>query len=292
MTTLLQRNAEHEPSDLPVEAVSTAFAATLEQAEVNAWVDLYAAAPSDFAERFGLSLVRKGDVVATFCTGMPFIHFNSVMNLGMAGTAAETVLDELLAAYREAGIKRPWVYLNPHCQPAGLAGWLESRGLRRQSGWDRIWRDARAASTTATRPSGDLSVERVSEATAPEWAAFIDGMYRMPTSPWLIALVGRTGWSHYALRRRGGIVAVRSMFMDPDGMVWMGIDAPVPGIMAPSFDLDAVICETMVRDGLEAGARCFVADIEAPLADGNGPAYRNFARLGFRRPYFRDNYGL
>lgn len=86
------------------------------------------------------------------------------------------------------------------------------------------------------------------------------------------------------------MVAVRSLFVGADGMAWSGIDAPVPGIMAPSFALDALLGEAMVRDGIAAGAKLFVADIEAPHPDRDGPAYRNYARLGFKLAYFRSHY--
>jgi hypothetical protein len=275
-------------ADIETVEVSQALAAALEQAEVNAWLDLYEAAPADFAERFGLSVTRKGDLVATLSTAIPFIHFNAVMNLGMVDGVGEAELDELLALYRDAGIKRPWFYHNPHCVPENLPALYESRGLKAQGGWDRIFRDGGAP----VQPSAEAVVERVEAKTAGEWAAFIDGMYRLPTSPWLIALAGRPGWSHYTLRREGRIVAVRSMFMDEQAMVWMGIEAPVPGIMAPSFEDDAAIVAVMVADAIAAGAAGFVADIEAPLPEGRGPAYRNFARLGFRRAYFRGHYGF
>jgi hypothetical protein len=125
-----------------------------------------------------------------------------------------------------------------------LPDWYASRGLKAQGGWDRIFRDARPAPAAASIEGA--AIERVTQATAVEWAGFIDGMYRLPTSPWLLALVGRPGWSHYTLKREGRIAAVRSMFMDENRMVWMGIEAPVPGIMAPSFDIDAAICSAMV----------------------------------------------
>lgn len=89
----------------------------------------------------------------------------------------------------------------------------------------------------------------------------------------------------------GQIRAVRSMYIHNDGMAWLGIDAPVPGIMAPSFDLDARICETMISDGIALGARCFVADIEAPHPEMDIAAYRHFAALGFGKAYFRSHYG-
>jgi hypothetical protein len=46
----------------------------------------------------------------------------------------------------------------------------------------------------------------------------------------------------------------------------------------------------MVRDGLDLGVRCFLADIEAPSDAMDTPAYGYFGRLGFRRPYVRTHY--
>ncbi|MEW5988866.1 MAG: hypothetical protein AB1791_19760, partial [Chloroflexota bacterium] len=114
--------------------------------------------------------------------------------------------------------------------------------------------------------------------------------YGLPTTPWLLALVERPGWHHYLLRRGRAIAAVRSMYVHHDGMAWLGIDAPVPGIMAPSYDLDRQLCQAMVRDGLGLGVRYFAADIEAPTPAMNTPAYHHFEALGFKRPYFRSHY--
>lgn len=284
--------AAYESGGMLTAKVDPDFASTLEKTEVEAWLDLYAAAPADFAERFGLRLVRGETTVATLCTAIPFIHFNCAMDLGMNVPATEAELDDLLATYGNAGVKRPWIYHTPFCQPAELPDWMTSRGMRQQGGWDRIFRDGAALDPIGLTRAADSVVERIDRTNAVEWAGFIDGMYRLPTSPWLISLVGRPGWRHYALRQGGQLKAVRSCFQNAEGFVWMGIEAPVPGIMAPSFDLDAQIVETMIRDGLAAGARLFVADIEAPVASMDGQAYGNFAALGFSKAYFRAHYGF
>ena len=286
---------KHVP-EIAIEEVSRDFSRAIERAEVAAWLDLYEAAPGDFAARHGLSIASDGDLVWTICTTIPFIHFNCVKNIGVDGPASEAQLDALLARYREAGIMRPWFYANPHTEPSRLRCWLEARGLQHQGGWERIYRDATQLPDEPLFPAdplipvGDPVVEEVTHRTASEWASFIDTKYRLPTSPWLKALVGRKGWHHYMLRRRGAVEAVRSLFIGPDGAAWSGIDAPVPGIMAPSFDLDAMLGERLVRDGIAAGAKLFVADIEAPRPDRDGPAYRNYDRLGFKLAYSRSHY--
>jgi hypothetical protein len=41
---------------------------------------------------------------------------------------------------------------------------------------------------------------------------------------------------------------------------------------------------------LKMGVKLFVADIEKTSPQMDTPAYADFARLGFSRPYFRTNY--
>ncbi|RVD67731.1 hypothetical protein EN751_35170, partial [Mesorhizobium sp. M4A.F.Ca.ET.029.04.2.1] len=85
------------PPAIAIENVSGDFSRAIERAEVNAWLDLYAAAPADFATRQGLSMAAEGDLAWTTCTTIPFIHFNCVKNLGVDGPATESQLDTLLA---------------------------------------------------------------------------------------------------------------------------------------------------------------------------------------------------
>lgn len=272
------------------ETVSPEFAVQLESGEVNAWVDLYAAAPPDFAHQLQLEIIRIQNVVLTRCKAIPFIHFNCVKNLGMTQPATESLVDGILAIYREAGVRNFTFYHIPHSQPATLPDWFAARNLRRHGGWERIYRNNDALTRVVVEPPDGLRVEKVTPATAAEWATYLDRMYGLPTSPWLLALVERPGWHHYLLRQQTRIVAVRTLYTDATGMGWLGIDAPVPGIMAASYDLDLQLCQAIVKDGLDMGVRYFVADIEAPTPAMNTPAYHNFEALGFKRPYFRSHY--
>lgn len=258
-----------------------------ESCEISAWQDLYAAAPADFTQAHGLAIGRIGNLVLTRCKTIPFTHFNCVLNLGLLAPATEEEIDELIRHYQQAGIKSFTIYHTPLCQPAQLGAWLESRGFQLKGGWDRIHRDARPMGSAPAISGVGRRVERVGPSTAAAWADFIDSTYGLPTKPWLMGLVERPGWHHYALWEEERIVAVRTMYVHHDGRAWLGIDAPVPGLMGPSFEQDAQLCHAMVGDGLALGVRHFVADIEAPTAAFDTPAYRHFAALGFQRAYLR-----
>lgn len=273
------------------ETLTTEFATQIESSELNAWLDLYAAAPADFARQFQLEMLHVQDVTLTRCRTIPFIHFNCVFNLGLPTPASEQQLDQVLALYREANVRSFGLYHHPHCRPTQLLEWFKTRNLRVQGGWDRIYRDNAAPAIAVSPPGDKFRVEKVTGKTAAEWANYIDACYGLPTKPWLLALVERPGWHHYMLRFETRIAAVRSMYIHSDGMAWLGIDAPVPGIMAPSYDLDFQICQAMLRDGINEGVNYFVADIEAPAAKMNTPAYHHFEALGFKRAYFRSHYG-
>lgn len=46
---------------------------------------------------------------------------------------------------------------------------------------------------------------------------------------------------------------------------WLGIEAPVPGIMAPSYDLDFQICQAMVKDGINREPTILWPILKRPL---------------------------
>jgi hypothetical protein len=133
-------------------------------------------------------------------------------------------------------------------------------------------------------------VERVDETTLAEWAEFLQRVYRLDTGPWLPELIGRPGWHQFIAREGGEIVGARGMFVGPDGIAWLGMDGPVPGVQHDDYEPDAAICEFIVEYGLAHGARGFIADIEAPSERMDTPAYKYFGRLGFRRPYVRTHW--
>jgi hypothetical protein len=268
--------------------VDLAGAAAIEAAEAAAWRDMFEAVPADFAEAAGVSYreVAGALVIQWAATGRRY--FSRAIGLGVAEPATEAALDEILGGYEHAGIDMFLLQWLPHCRPADYERWLHERGLEPFDAQDRIVRDGRPARLAAPL---EYEVERVTEATADEWAAFIPRVYRLDAERWLRRLVGRPGWHHYAARDGGEIVAARSMYICSDGTAWLGIDGPVPGVHWNEYEPDAALCTFIVEDGLALGARGFIADIEAPSDHMDTPAYELFGRLGFSRPYVRTHYG-
>jgi hypothetical protein len=277
---------------MKIETVTFERSGQLELSEANAWIDMYEAAPKDYAKDYQLEVKRIGQLTVLLSGSIPFPHFNCVMGLGLMEPASEQVVDDLLEIFARRNIKNFYIHLTPHSQPLELAQWLLSRNLRVKSGWDRIYRADLPFVPVKSQLDNDFIVDRITRETAFEWAEYISKMYGLPTTPWLMSLVGRRGWYQYVLRKNSIIHAARSMYIHTDGTAWLGIDAPVPGIMAPSFDLDFQLCQAIVEDGTQFGARQFLADIEAPSTNLDTPAYHYFDLLNFNKLYLRRNYGF
>ncbi len=272
-------------------SIAREAAAAIEAAEARTWSDLYGAAPAAFAGAAGIATSEIGGTLVLRWGASGRRYFSRTIGFGMRTPATADALDEILDAYERAGIEMFLIQSLPHCAPHGCDELLRARGLKPFDVQDRIVRGAEPLGTSHQGSDRRaLLVERVDPAAADEWAAFLERVYRLETGNWLPKLVGRPGWHQYVAREDGQVVATRSMHIGERGMAWMGMDGPVPGITTQDYEPDAAICDRMVRDGLTLGVTCFLADIEAPSAALDTPAYAHFGRLGFSRPYGRTHF--
>ncbi len=270
--------------------VDDATAAALEAAEARAWIDLYAAAPADWAAGVGLDTreVAGAAVLSWAATGRRY--FSRTIGLGVVQPVTPAVLDDVLEGWAAEGISMFLLQSLPHCRPEEYEDWLRERGLEPFDAHDRLVRGGEPLRPQPSPGGRELLVERVDTAEADEWAEFLQRVYRLDSGPWLQRLIGRAGWHEYVVREGGEIVGARCMYVDPAGMAWLGMDGPVPGVMTDDYAPDAALCAAIVADGLARGVRTFHTDIEAPSPGMDTPSYDYFGRLGFRRPYTRRHW--
>jgi hypothetical protein len=266
------------PRELAIQAEAT---------DTKAWFDQYAAAPQAVASGLDLHAQRQGDL-AMVKSHIPFSHFNIVLTLGCPAAVDDAAFATIDRYY--AG-RRHWVLVNDHSEPADLRAQLVERRYEAAGAWDRVVLGSLPTDPVLREARGCEIVDRTN---ADEWVAFIRHCYGMPPpiGQWLHALVGRRGWIH-ALRReqsRPGapVVMVRSAFVADDGWCWLGIDAPVPGVMAPCFADDRPVIATLLAAAARQGAQAFVSDVEAVSPDRSGPAYANWRDYGFGCVYRRE----
>ena len=224
------------------------------------------------------------------CKKIPFPHFNQAINLGLDAPFTEKILDAVLDVFKNEGISKFYIHHTAATEPADSEPWLVAHGLRFVSAWDRIVREE--TSLIKTPVPSHFIVENVTKDNAAEWALFIDTVYGMLTSEWLLDLVGLADWHHAICWENGKIIAARSLHINPDKTSYMMIDAPVPGVMTQRFEPDFYVAQHLVEIGLANCVTLFASDIEKPSPSRDTMAYQEWGRLGFKPVYLKKNYML
>jgi hypothetical protein len=284
MTELGATTIDTAPVDHPT-------AAHIEATEAEAWADMYAAVPPDFAEQAGISAREVAGVLVIEWAATGRRYFSRVIGLGVVEPATEAAIEEILLGYERAGITMFLLQGLPHCEPGAYEQWLKDRGLEPFDAQARVVRGGEPLTHELGVNSGrELTVNRVTGDDADEWSEFLQRVYKLDTGSWLGRLYDRPGWHQYVAREAGSIVGARGMFISHSGTAWLGMDGPVPGVHSNDYEPDAALCQAMVADGLALGATGFIADIEAPSEEMDTPAYRYFGQLGFTLPYTRTHW--
>jgi hypothetical protein len=255
-----------------------------ELVDARSWLDQHDAAPPEVREAFGLRH-QLVDGLAMVAGAIPFSHFNMVLTLGCPAPADDHAWTEVEQFY---GQREHWIVTNDHSDPS-LPAELARRGYQPIDTWDRI---VLTDHHPARWAAGSSDAELVHTGNAQAWAGFVVACYGMPPliGTWLRALVGRPGWVHAILcdghRPGRPVVMARSAFIDGD-WAWLGIDAPIPGVMAPCYGHDQIVTAALLVELVRRGVRHITTDIEHTDPQRRGPAYDGWFDLGFRPAYRR-----
>jgi hypothetical protein len=267
-----------------------ALAERAERIDTDSWFGQWSAAPAPVVKVLQLAAAQHGER-RMLRSVVPFSHFNMVLTLGCPAPADEAAFAAIDAFYGHRPGVPHWILLNDHAVPSDLPQALRERGYEPAGQWERVVLQQAAPERWAPHASG---CEPETRQNASEWARFILACYGMPPiiGEWLSALVDRPGWIH-AVRREDGrtdvpVVMARSLFHDAEGWAWLGIDAPVPGLMAPCFEDDQRLVAALLTAAASRGARHFVSDIEQPSPGRASEAYRRWGELGFEPAYLRS----
>jgi hypothetical protein len=264
-----------------------ALAVRAERIDTDNWIDDFEAASPHVDAALGLGATRQGEL-AMVRSRIPFSHFNMVLTLGCPAAADRATFGTIDRFYADGGAGRHWVLFTDHSRPRDLERHLLARGYAPGGAWERVVCQTVPADRWASQAQG---CEFVTAANQAEWSGCLLGCYGMPplTADWLHALVGRRGWMH-AIRRDGAVVMASSFYQGGDGWAGLGIDAPVPGVMAPCLEDDQRVTATLLAAAAAQGAQAFVGDIELPSSARDGEAYQRWAELGFSPVYLRKLY--
>ena len=257
------------------------LAELIEFGEAEAYVDWFAAAPSDW----NIYTRRIGGAVCLFAPDLPAMLFNRVIGLGLRERATETLLDEILAHYRQSGAKAYGVQLSPLAQPLDLTQWLAARHLIARDNWAKVYR----AADHTIELSTDLRVEPVDRSRAVDIAQVICTAFGMPSTlgAWIEKGVGRSGWHYYAALDDDRVVATGALFVR-DEIGWLGMGSTYPHYRRRGAQ--GALMARRIRDAAMLGCRWVVTETGEDLPLRPNPSFHNMLRTGFQLAYQRPNY--
>ncbi|MGL4962929.1 MAG: hypothetical protein ACRC67_16980 [Inquilinus sp.] len=264
----------------------------IEGIECHAWLDLFAAAPPDYAAAAGVTYKRMAGAGALANQAVPITEFNRVLAPGIRSPWSAREFEDALD-WLQRYAANGWAFqISPAAQPSEINEWATVRNLEPTgNGWAKWYRPA---SMAMPRPSGsDLEVCAVSHDHGAEFGRVVQQGFGLPEStiPWFAALPGRLGWRTYLAFDGQRPVAAGAMFINGQ-WAWLGVDATLTE--ARRRGAQSGIIARRLADGVAAGVLGFTAETANPPAgeEASYSSFRNYGKAGFSLAYVRPNYKL
>jgi Acetyltransferase (GNAT) domain len=267
---------EHEGMDL---------ALLVEFSEARAYRSLLQAAPRQYLDSHGLRAVNIGSAVAVSAASVTnTLNMNRVIGLGVAETAAESMVDEIVDMYARCDISFG-IEVGPFARPAELTRWLHDRRIRRGIATAVHYRRP----TPLSIPESPLRVRRARSDEHELVADICCSVFRMP--PVARALIAGTGnaaeWRLWLAHLDDRPVAAALSFVKDD-VAWLGWDATLSE--SRGRGAQRALIAHRVNDACAAGCRYVTTETAVNTGDYTDPSFRNYQRAGFSLAYERSTY--
>jgi len=258
----------------------------VEKAERAALSDIHLSASPDLRDNLGLELTEIGGALMSIARRHPTILVNRVVGLGLVDAADRETVEKIVESYREAGVGRYFLQVDPAATPEELPEWLEDAGLEP---YHRAWAKFKRGAEPAPAARSDLEVREIGAEHAGDFGRIAAGGFELDDAwiPALAGMVGRDGW-HIYMSFDGDQPAGCGAMRIHDGVGWLDWAATLPEFRRRGSQ-GAVIVRR-ISDGVGLGCQSF-ATSTGEAVDGDAQhSYRNIERYGFRRTHARANW--
>ena len=257
-----------------------------EAAERAALADIHLAASPDLREDLGLDSCEIGGALVSIARRHPTILVNRVVGLGLAEPTDRPTVDTIVEGYRNAGVGRYFLQLDPAAGPEDLPEWLVDAGLEP---YHRAWAKFKRGAEPPPAARSDLEVREIGVEHAMEFGRIAAGGFEIDDAwiPVLAGLVGRDGW-HVYMSFDGDQPAGCGAMRIHEGVGWLDWAATLPDFRRRGSQ-GAVIVKR-ITDGIASGCDGFATSTGEAVEGDAQHSYRNIERYGFRRTHARANW--
>ena len=259
----------------------------LEQNELAAMVDFIDSAPEMLRESSGIGYSMRGSALVSMMAKFDVLIFNRVIGLGLDNGLSEKEIDEIIAGYRKAGVRRFFIQLSPIAIQQGIQDLLSDRGFNHYNNWVRLYRPADPINSVRC----GLKVELIGKESASQFAEIVTTAFGWPdeSKEWVAAMVERPGWRHYMAFDGAVPAAAGACFITGD-TAWIGFAATREEYR--NRGAQSAILARRIYDARHAGCNLINVETAEQTPEREAPSYRNMRRYGFEIAYIRPNYLL
>jgi GNAT superfamily N-acetyltransferase len=249
--------------------------------------DIHRAAPPALVGELGIRSLACGGAFVSLAEALPesAILINRTIGLGLISPATEADVQDIVAAYKKARIRRYFVHRHPHSKPGALVEWLQSAGLERARSWQKF---ERASVPIPARPSS-LEVRLVGREHGDDFARIVCDAFDLGVAaiPWFAEIPGRPDW-HVFMSFADGVPAGTGAIFVKNGAAWFDF-----GATAPSFrqrGSQSALLTRRIAHACELGCRTLLTCTGEAVPGDPQHSYRNLLKAGFRETSLRENY--
>lgn len=249
----------------------------IEASDVRAKQQHWALIPPELAVKLRARTSPVADGFMTLAAKSDSLRMNRVIGLGHRGEASERAIEETIAFYRAAKLRRFSMMLSPGPQSEQITRWLVARGFVRHGGHALLVRDGRLP---VARVTSELRIARSTRQTATVVTAIHQRAFATPASrrEWALASVRSADSNHYLAYVGSTPVAVGTLRIDGE-LAWLGGAATLTRWRR--HGAHGALISARLRSAARRGCRWAWVETIAPAPGRPGGSRRNLLRLGF-----------
>jgi GNAT superfamily N-acetyltransferase len=255
----------------------------IDTVEKNAWLDLYAAAPSKLKQAFDIRAASSEAATLLACRGLAASEFNRAF---VSADAEKPLLAELLP-WLDAHADGSWMVQIPDNAHTSRTQ-AEAQRLNLLTvgaGWSKL-----GALTEHVAKPNSLDSFPITLNVAADFATVIGQVYGFTeeVSQWFGNLAGRPNWYVFVAFLQGKPVGAAAMYVEGE-WAWLGISGTIAASRRKGIQSALIIARANLAQ--ELGARYLTAETGRPAISGGKHISRdNCLRAGFSEVYQRINY--
>jgi GNAT superfamily N-acetyltransferase len=268
--------------------VERRMTAMVERAEAAAWVDMFELVEADVRQSAGLDVRRYGAATALMASNVDTLAVNRILGLGLDTPLQHDVLDEIIAHYRERGVRRFALQWCPAAEPSSTEARLTTAGFHLLPPSIKLCRLSDSSFFIDGEWARVVEIGRdqamTFEATVCAGLGVPPALVRTVSAP-----IGDPSWKYYLAYDGAEAIGGAALCARGD-VAWCGLAATLPH--ARRRGVQSALLAHRVREAAALGCPWVSADTIAETPERPNQSLRNMQRLGFEIIYERKNYIL